>query len=311
MNENPKTSAFEVAIAALKDGELVKRELWQDEVLFATGALTEDKKEISDERLTFVMGIMGHKSLSSKSSINLLKQSSGEVLNGWVPNQEDMMANDWVTVRSNDIIDQLIISRLNDLLNREDFDTLAEDEEKFAQNVIDIIADAFSCSGLEFERNEDESLLVMRGKFDGLFIVSGATEDKELDEKEPCLYRIVAPAEKDEEGQFLADGGQFLVAGSGNVLSDLVNMQKHCLSEACSKKTFVCTDILINVLTTVKIDEGISMRDIVLLEEEGKCSISNSFTEQYEVDAVSAMRKITEADADPSILGLTGEGKDL
>jgi len=225
MNEESETVAFGAALDALKEGEFVKRQHWYGEFLFAVGPTDVAKKEITDDRLKFVMGIMGQDVLADTGNIRLMRQSSGEVINGWVPSQEDMLSSDWKKVRQEDLIDYLAISKLSDLIIDEEGNPIPGFDPEADGGVIDTIAEVFDACGVEYGRAEDEqAVLVMRGPFDGLFVVNGGPDDQDEAEdenaKKHALYRVLSPSTKESEGQFILDGG-------GHIMSELVTLNAH------------------------------------------------------------------------------------
>lgn len=87
------THNFSYALDALKNGVKVKRNAWRDAYLWLKPGTTIKEEWCKDPILK---GIVHDNGGEAKALGTIcLKTANGDIMTGWTPSQEDMLADDW------------------------------------------------------------------------------------------------------------------------------------------------------------------------------------------------------------------------
>lgn len=94
---------FSAALAALKEGQFVRRGAWRDEFVAMMGTHGVSSDLIADERLKSTLAGAGVSVLLDHGNLRRFDIAAETVVNGWLPTAADLMADDWVRYEAAEI----------------------------------------------------------------------------------------------------------------------------------------------------------------------------------------------------------------
>lgn len=95
MNNNHE-GTFSTALAALKEGQFVRRAAWRNEFVALLGENYIPISAIADDRLRTVLDAAPSSHVRDVGNLRKFDLKGATVINGWLPTIEDLMADDWV-----------------------------------------------------------------------------------------------------------------------------------------------------------------------------------------------------------------------
>lgn len=206
---NTETGDFGAALNALKNGYFLKRRGWDEEFIFLVRPSFVSAEKIQDDRIKGVMGLTNLAGLKDSGNIRLMNSKTGEVVNGWTPTQDDMLAIDWSAYEMPDVVSDFARRCLRNMIKTK------QGPDEF----IDTILRLMEKCNVKATKSEDGGSITLDDVFPGYRIV--ADEDPH---KPYCVY---APGEDAP-----------MLMGNGDIVGELNGLHNMMVNAKLSDREF-------------------------------------------------------------------------
>tara|TARA_R110002110_G_scaffold8326_4_gene41837 strand:- start:8728 stop:9624 length:897 start_codon:yes stop_codon:yes gene_type:complete len=288
---------FGAALSALHGGGFVKRDNWGDEYLFFASPTTIAASHIKDDRLLRALLLMQREEITDGGNIRLFRETTGEVINGWVPSQEDMVAHNWTAYTHEGMMEARMTRELN------------SPAPLTPEELLDLLSAHLTQRGIPWEMSDTggPTFIDVGAPFEFAAI---AVEKSDIDPGGAFYYTVtpeMAQRWLSRAPSSPHDPRYLRRVGSGHLIEELTEMGKLLGHKQISDRTFHRTIITLEVVSEDRIsdDEGVES----ILGRANVCLAPRY--ERVEINASAAVGALKNLGAEPGLFGLTVDGKDI
>jgi hypothetical protein len=283
-NHHRNGGSFSAALEALKAGQFVRNTDWGDQFLVMVGAHRVPTDNIADESLRSVLEAAAVTGSIDCGNLRKFDLAEAEVVSGWLPTIKDLLSDNWVIYDADDVKLQQQERTLKRALGYH------TSREALLKVIAVYLTDLGIDYGQAYTAGSHVIDLTLNDDHDGIIVRVGHG-----------AYSLVALDEDLE-----------VIAGTGGLRAELQKALRALGRPTESEQEFHRTLLTVEVLSDepLAIGPGTSLHDIIAPTDDGyvwdwRIAASNKVGAKELIELLREM-----GDRDPSVFGLTPDGKE-